>query len=389
RPGIYTGDDDEHMRFIMLSRGAIECCQRMAWSPQIIQCNDWQTGLVPLFLKRGYAWDSLFENTRTVLSIHNIGYQGVFGMEILDAAGLSDHQDLLPQTDLQHGKINFLKTGVLHADALTTVSPTYAREICTAEYGMGLEDLLKQRSGDLHGILNGVDYDAWCPERDPFIPHPYSNDNLLGKAHNKNALQTRFDLTADPEIPLVGVVSRLVTQKGFDLAYSVLPRLLREQKMQLAVLGSGEYRYEEFFSWLAHQFPSSAGFWRGFNNPLAHLIEAGSDIFLMPSLYEPCGLNQMYSLRYGTVPVVRKTGGLADTVIPHTEPDGNGIVFEHANESGLTWALQTALELYSDRASWRKLIANGMRQDFSWDRQVREYEQLFQKLVLPAAVAGN
>ncbi|MBT8135453.1 MAG: glycogen synthase [Gammaproteobacteria bacterium] len=381
RTDLYTADEDEFLRFVMLSRGALECCQRMAWSPELVVCNDWQAALTPLYLKSVYAWDSLFAATSSVVSIHNIGYQGVFGSHILEPAGLADHQHLLDQNELAQGRINFLQTGILHADKITTVSPTYAGEICTPEYGMGLEHLLQQRREDLHGILNGVDYDIWDPGHDTLIPHPYNASNLQGKNQNKTALQNRFGLTPDPAAPLIGIVSRLASQKGFELAYNVLPDLLRDGRIQLAVLGSGEYRYEEFFSWLAQEFPERAGFWRGFSNPLAHLIEAGSDMFLMPSLYEPCGLNQMYSLRYGTVPVVRRTGGLADTVIPHTAAGGNGIVFDHADEAGLRWALETALEMYATPAHWRKLMVNGMRQDFSWERQVLLYEELFSSLL--------
>ncbi len=380
RPGLYTSDSDEHLRFIMLSRGALECCQRMGWSPDIVQCHDWQSALVPLYLKSLYAWDSLFANTRTVFSIHNLGYQGGFQAGILPATGLSAYRDLLHQDDLNAGAINFLRHGIIYADALTTVSPTYAREICTPEYGMGMDDLLRQRHESLFGILNGVDYETWSPEKDPLIPFRYSRSNLRGKAANKARLQEQLGLRQDPDTPLAGIVSRLVAQKGFSLAYEALPRLLADGRLQLAVLGSGESRYEEFFTWLQHEFPGRAAFWRGFNNPLAHLIEAGSDMFLMPSLYEPCGLNQMYSLRYGTVPVVRKTGGLADTVTPHTRDDGNGIVFEHADQTGFGWAMDTAVELYGQRERWNRLIANGMRQDFSWEKQAGAYVTLFRHL---------
>lgn len=381
RPGIYSNDGDEHLRFILLSRAALESCQRMGWSPDIIQCNDWQTSLVPLYLKTMYRWDSLFSNTKSVLSIHNIGYQGVFDTHVLQSTGLAGFHEMFHQEDMAHYQINFLKTGVLHADALTTVSPTYANEICTPAYGMGLDGLLSERRDSLFGILNGVDYDIWNPETDGLIPHTYSINKQAGKRRNKAALQRYFNLDEDSEIPLVGIVSRLVTQKGFALGYRLLPQLIRDDKMQLVVLGNGEHEYEEFFAWLAYHHPNQVGFWRGFNNPLSHLIEAGSDIFMMPSLYEPCGLNQMYSLRYGTIPVVRKTGGLADSVIAHTEPNGNGILFEHADEQGLSWAMNTALELYNDVQGWSRLMRNGMKQNFSWTQQAGVYEQLFDALL--------
>ncbi|NND59640.1 MAG: glycogen synthase [Gammaproteobacteria bacterium] len=380
RGAIYTSDADEHFRFVVLSRATLEACQRMGWSPQIVHCHDWQTGLVPLYLKTLYSWDKLFSNTRTIMSIHNLGYQGVVGADALESTGLSDYRGMLWQDDLENDRINFLKTGLVYADALTTVSPTYADEICTPEYGMGLDGILAERRPNLFGILNGVDYDIWSPERDSLIPHPYSAGNLFGKSQNKTALQRRFGLQTDPRKPLVGVVSRLVYQKGLDLAFEVLPGMLASNRMQLAIVGNGEYRYEEFFQWLEHQFPGRAAFYRGFNNPLAHLVEAGSDIFMMPSLYEPCGLNQMYSLRYGTIPVVRKTGGLADTVKPHYQEDGNGVVFEHADSAGLGWALDTALKLYHDGDRWRQMIANAMACDFSWDRQCDRYVALYRQL---------
>ncbi len=380
RPGLYTNDADEHLRFVLLSRAAIEACQRMGWAPDIVHCHDWQTALVPLYLKTLYQWDRLFAGTRSVLSIHNLGYQGVFPSSALAATGLADYADRFWQEDLNAGAINFLKTGLVYADALTTVSPTYANEICTPQYGFGLDDLLRRRRSNLFGLLNGVDYDLWSPERDALIPHPYSAGNLFGKTQNKTALQHRFGLETQPRVPVMGIVSRLVYQKGFDLMFDILPHLLREGRVQLAVVGSGEYRYEEFFQWLEHEFPSRAGFFRGFNNPLAHLVEAGADMFLMPSLYEPCGLNQMYSLRYGTIPVVRKTGGLADTVVPHFEDGGNGVVFDHFDVNAMQWALGTALELYEDPDRWRVLMLNGMACDFSWQRQTREYVSLFEQL---------
>ena len=381
RPGLYTNDTDEHLRFVLLQRASIEACQRMGWSPDIVHCHDWQTALVPLYLKTLYQWDGLFADTRSVLSIHNLGYQGMFGADALTATGLVAYADRFWQDDLAAGTINFLKTGIVYADALTTVSPTYADEICTPEYGFGLDDLLRLRRADLHGILNGVEYELWSPDSDALIPHPYSAGNLFGKTQNKTALQRRFGLDTEPRVPLLGVVSRLVYQKGFDLLFDILPQLISDGRVQFVVVGSGEYRYEEFFQWLAHEYPSRAGFLRGFNNSAAHLIEAGADIFLMPSIYEPCGLNQMYSLRYGTIPVVRKTGGLADTVTPHSAEGGNGVVFEHFDNNAMEWALGTAMELYHDAPRWRTLMENGMACDYSWERQTQAYEDLFERLL--------
>jgi starch synthase len=381
RGSIYTQDADEHRRFILLSRAAIEMCQRMGFAPDIFSCHDWHTSLIPLYLKTVYAWDSLFANTRSVLTIHNIGYQGVFDAGILVDLDLAGSEDKLHQQDLAAGHINFLKTGVLHADHLTTVSPTYALEIQGNEYGMGLQDLLRTRRHSLSGILNGVDKE-WNPATDTLIPRTYTRKNLTGKRYCKLALMEELELPGGREQPLIGIVTRLVGQKGIDLMQKVLPRLLQEREFSVAVLGSGESRYERFFSRLHAAYRDRVYFYRGYSEKLAHWIEAGSDMFLMPSLYEPCGLNQMYSLKYGTVPIVRHTGGLADSV-QLFDPDsgaGTGIVFRDYNEQGLSWAVNAALDLYRDKALWRQIVSNGMAMDFSWDRQGDMYVQLFRAL---------
>lgn len=383
RHAFYTNDPDEHLRFALLCRATLECCQRMGWGPEVFHCNDWQSALLPLYLKALYGWDRLFARSRSVLGIHNIGYQGVFSAWFLGDLGLQDHAYWLHQDDLRHGVINFLKTGLLYADVLTTVSPTYAREIQTPAYGMGLEGLLHSRRDRLFGILNGVDYQEWNPETDAFIPFKYSRSDLSGKEKNRHALLDYLDLPYDPAVPVIGIVSRLASQKGFDLCYDTLPGLLRERDLRLAVLGSGEQELENFFGWLQHEFPGKVSFHRGFSERLAHLIEAGSDLFLMPSRYEPCGLNQMYSLRYGTVPIVRKTGGLADTVqlYDRTTGTGTGIVFDHYDTPALNWALHTALDLYADRAAWAQVQQNAMAQDYSWEKQGRHYLDLYGRLV--------
>lgn len=382
RRGIYTRDDDEHRRFILLSRAAIEMCQRMAFAPDIFHCHDWHTSLIPLYLKTVYAWDRLFAGTRSVLTIHNIGYQGVFDAGIIDDLDLAGAENELHQDDLGSGRINFLKTGVLHADLLTTVSPTYAREIQSDEYGMGLQDLLRARSRSLVGILNGVDYTEWNPAIDVLIPRKYSSRNLQGKRVCKLALMQDMELAGGVARPLIGIVTRLTGQKGIDLLQRVLPSLLGKRDYALAVLGSGEPRYERFFGRLQQNFRDRVCFYRGYNNRLAHWIEAGSDMFLMPSLYEPCGLNQMYSLKYGTVPIVRETGGLADSVeLVHPEAGtGTGIVFRDYNEKALAWAIDSALDLFADKPVWRKIIRNGMAQDFSWEHQGALYVELFRRL---------
>ena len=383
RRGIYTDESDEHMRFILLSRAAIEMCQHMGFAPDIFHCHDWHTALVPLYLQTHYAWDKLFERTRTVLTIHNIGYQGIFNANVLHDMGMQDLPEKLHQEDLAQGRINFLKTGVLYADLLTTVSPTYAREILGSAYGMGLQDLLQQRRDTLVGILNGVDIIEWNPEDDPLIPFPYSARRISGKNKNKLALMKELDLDSSDDMPLLGIVSRLTYQKGIELIQKVVPKLLRHRRFALAVLGSGEPRYEQFFSRLQQRHRDRVCFYNGFNNKLAHQIEAGSDMFLMPSRFEPCGLNQMYSLRYGTVPIVRRTGGLADSVQLY-EPSsgkGTGIIFDDFKDTALNWALNAALDLYQDKKSWRKLVQNGMARDFSWQRQGQIYVDLFRQIL--------
>ncbi len=381
RRSLYTEDDDEHLRFILLSRAAIEMCQRMGFGPDIFSCHDWHTALIPLYLKTVYAWDGLFAGSRSLLTLHNIGYQGIFGADRIADLGLDGGEGQLHQEDLAAGRINLLKTGVLHATGLSTVSPTYALEIQSEHYGMGLEQLLRARHDHLWGILNGVDYREWNPATDSLIPANYSADDMTGKVECRRALMAEMGLH-ETAGPLVGVISRLVGQKGIDLVQAVLPQLLRERDFCLAVLGSGEPRYEQFFSLLQDAFPGRVSFYAGFNNRLAHWIEAGSDLFLMPSAYEPCGLNQMYSLKYGTVPVVRETGGLADSVQP-IDPvtgAGTGVVFRDYNNQGLNWAMHTALDLYQQRSLWGTVVANGMAMDYSWQRQGEKYVQLFRQL---------
>jgi starch synthase len=382
REGIYTQDNDEHLRFVLLTRVAIEMCQRMGFAPHVFHSHDWHTALIPLYLRTVYAWDKLFADTRCVHTIHNIGYQGVFSADILPDLNLKGGDKLLHQEDLAGGRINFMKTAVLYADVLTAVSPTYAHEIQNAEYGFGLDYLLRERSDTVLGILNGVDYDEWNPASDTLIPANYTIDDLSGKATCKNELMNDLQLQGGAERPLIGIVTRLVDQKGIDLIESVVPRLLHERDFALAVLGSGESRYEHFFEQLQNAFRDRVCFYRGYNNKLAHWIEAGADMFLMPSLYEPCGLNQMYSLKYGTVPIVRETGGLADSVEP-IKPrtgSGTGVLFRDYNDTGLRWAMNTALDLYANTPLWDKIVHNGMVKDFSWNRQGELYVDLFRRL---------
>lgn len=385
RGSLYTNDDDEHRRFLALGWAALMTAQRMGFSPDVLHCNDWQTGLLPLTLRVAFSWDRLFAKTKTLLSIHNLMYQGVFAASTLADTNLEPAAHLFHQDQLHHsggGRINHLLHGILYAGGISTVSPTYAREIQTPEHGAHLDPFLRARTSTVVGILNGVDYDEWSPDKDTHIPHRFTADDLSGKAKDKEALLTGLGLPFVPEVPVVGIVSRMASQKGFDLLEHVMPELLYRHGFQLVVLGSGESRLEHMFQSLQHRFPRQVVFYKGFSNPLAHLIEAGADMFLMPSRYEPCGLNQMYSLRYGTVPVVHRTGGLADTVStwdPSTRR-GNGFAFEHHDAAGLRWGVESALRAYKHPETWRAIQHNGMSEDFSWDRQAKLYEALFSRL---------
>ena len=383
RNSLYTNDADEHLRFVLLSRATLDMCQRLGFEPDIVHCNDWQTSLIPLYLKTTYAWDRLFEKTRSVLTIHNIGYQGMFAAETLGDLELGDATHHLHQDDLRDGVINYLKTGVLYADLITTVSPTYAREILSEEYGMGLDGYLSDRNSTVVGVLNGVDYREWDPATDKLIPKNFSSGDLGGKRVCKEVLLQEMGMEPRVDRPLIGLVTRLAGQKGIDLIESVLPDLMSVRDFALVALGSSESRYETFFEWLQQTFPGRAGFYRGFSNKLAHWIEAGSDMFLMPSRYEPCGLNQMYSLKYGTVPIVRQTGGLADSVkqVDPSVGTGTGILFRDFDDGGLAWGVNRGLDLFADQALWTRVMKNGMSEDFSWSVQGAQYVRLYRTLV--------
>jgi starch synthase len=383
RPQIYTEDGDEALRFGFLCRAVLETCQRLQWAPDVIHCNDWHTGLLPLYLRTVYTWDKLFAATKTLLSIHNIGYQGYFPDSQLDTLGLGEQRAHVHHGDLRDGKFSFLKTGVLHATRLSTVSRTYAKEIQTPELGMGMDELLRTRSHDLFGIVNGVDYGDWDPATDPLLPHHYNRHDLSGKAKMKAALLSRLQLPYEPRAPVFGVVSRLTSQKGFELFADSIPVFLQREDMRLCVLGSGEDKHEKYFQWLRDTWPQKVGVYRGFHDELAHWIEAGSDVFLMPSRFEPCGLNQMYSLRYGTPPVVRRTGGLADTVDAWDpqQRTGTGFLFDAYTSQALAGTLEWVFRNWRDQRGWRQLMQNGMSRDFSWDRQGPEYVALYRSLL--------
>ena len=343
---------------------------------------------MPLYLKTLYRWDRLFEQSKTLLTIHNIGYQGSFGDHVLAELGLEGEKSNLHDSDIAAARVGFMKTGLLHSDLLTTVSETYAAEIQSGELGMGLQDLLRRRTHDLIGIVNGVDYGEWDPSSDELIAATYSAADLSGKARCKQALMHQVNLPWNPDVPVFGVISRLTAQKGFELFPDILPVLLQEHDLRLVVLGSGEERYETYFQWLRDTYSEKVSIYRGYNNQLAHRIEAGSDVFCMPSRYEPCGLNQMYSLRYGTVPLVRRTGGLADTVAdwdPGTRR-GTGFVFDEFRSEALLACMRRVLATWADQGAWSELVQNGMAQDWSWNVQGPRYVDLYSRLAASAMV---
>src|SRR5579862_1722411 len=391
RDSIYTTDPDEHRRFLVLTHAAFICCQYLSFAPHIMHFNDWHTAVGSLLLRGPYLWDRLFESSRSVLTLHNVGYQGIINAgaapEVLVGAPLT----MLDQPDLAAGRINLLRTGLMHTDLITTVSPTYAREIQTPEYGMGLQALLTARSDRLVGILNGVDYEVWDPRRDSYLPRHYGTTRLRVKESLKQELLQRLGLKTVPgaRTPLIGMVSRLVSQKGFDLVAEALPPLMQRREFCVIAVGSGEPQFEQLFAALARAYPERVCFYSGYSDEFAHWAEAASDMFLMPSRYEPCGLNQMYSLRYGTVPIVRRTGGLADSVQPFdlSTREGTGFLFDDYTALALSRAIEAALDLYQREEYWLRLTRNGMGKDFSWRSQVQRYLEAYQA-ILPAPVPG-
>ncbi len=386
RNRIYTNDPDEDERFILLSKAVIEILQRLNWAPDVIHCNDWQTGLLPLFVKDNYNWDKFFEKVSFLFTIHNIGYQGRFGKETLLKAEI--REDLFyPHGPVEfENSVSFMKAGLVFSDIINTVSKTYAEEITTPEYGAGMHDVLLGRKDDLYGIINGVDYTDWNPEDDKLIPFRYNSSYLSGKAKNKKFLIEHLRLPFDEKIPLIGIISRMAAQKGFDIFADAVDSLM-SLNAQWVILGSGEDGYENLFRSLQHNFPEKVSTYIGFSNELSHLIEAASDMFVMPSHYEPCGLNQIYSLRYGTVPIVRKTGGLADTIFDWDEMEksgkntGNGFTFYDYSGQALYKTVEKAVNTFSNKSLWTKIQKNGMKMNCSWESSAKEYMELYKKAI--------
>jgi starch synthase len=391
-----TGDyPDNPRRFGVLVRAALEFASRRGSRPTVVHAHDWQAGLAPVYLKTLFATHPLLGGMASVFTIHNLAYQGLF------------QPDWLPRLDLQWsllgieqlefwGKISFLKGGINYADVLTTVSPQYAKEIQSPVFGAGFDGILRRRSADLVGILNGIDTEQWDPARDPYLPGPFSMQDLSGKAASKAAVLEEFNLPAgSPTLdrPLIGMISRMVDQKGFDLL-AALAGELATLDASFVVLGTGDPRYQDLWRHLAAEFPDRIAARIGFDERLAHLIEGGADIFLMPSRFEPCGLNQMYSLRYGTVPVVRSVGGLADTVIDQADSSGgavrpNGFSFDEYTPEALLSVLRRALALFRNQGAWRELQVAGMEADHSWDRSAREYVKIYDWAVSKGEMNGR
>jgi starch synthase len=379
RPGGLYGDasgdyPDNHLRFALLSRGALEIARRL-FRPDIFHCHDWQGGLVPAYLRGPLSTDPTFFGRKTVFTIHNLGYTGRFLPAVLPQIGI-DPDQFHPNGVEFFGDVSYMKAGLYYSDWLTTVSPKYAQEIQSWEQSWGFEGLLRSRSSQLTGILNGVDYAEWSPEADPFLPATYSAADLRGKAVCKRELLKEMGLPAEAmEKPLAGIVSRFAAQKGLDLLAAAGDALV-EAGLAIVALGSGDPVYQDYFRSLAQRHPESVAVRIGFDNGLAHRIEAGADLFLMPSRYEPCGLNQMYSLRYGTVPIVRAVGGLDDTI-----EIGTGFKFREYTAAALLGAVQEALAAWADRDAWKAMIQRGMAKDFSWRASAGKYRELYAKLL--------
>ena len=383
RPSLYGTPDgpypDNAERFAFFARAVLALAERLG-APDVLHCHDWQAALAPVFLRADAERYPSLAGVRTVMTIHNIGFQGIFWH--LDWPLLNlDWRYFTPSGLEFYDKINYLKGGIVFADAVTTVSPTYAREIQTPEFAWGLEGVLTARHDELSGILNGVDYDEWSPEHDGAIAAPYTVSDRSGKAACKADLQATTRLPVEPRVPVIGIVSRLTDQKGLDLITTITPQLLKK-RLQFVVLGTGDRRYEERLQALARSTPTRMAVQVVFDDVLAHKIEAGSDLFLMPSRYEPCGLNQIYSLRYGTIPIVHATGGLEDS-IAHFDArrgTGTGFKFTEYTPAALLACIEEALRTYRRPAPWATLVGNAMRADFSWDHSATAYVALYERL---------
>lgn len=378
--GVGFGDNDS--RFIFFSKAVMQLAKKLSFKPDVIHANDWHTAAIPLLLNTAYAYDPNFENTASLLSIHNLQHQGKFHKAAMDTLGVGwEHfnQDELEEYD----GINLLKGGIVHADAINAVSKKYAQEIRTAEFGWGLESLINKYAYKLFGVLNGVDYDEWSPAIDTLITHNFDSDNLQGKEQCKEDLQKQFSLPVRSDVPLIGLVGRLAQQKGITLLSAAIWNLMK-MDIQIVLLGTGEKWAEHFFQDVASKYPEKFACYIGYQNDVAHQIEAGSDMFLMPSLFEPCGLNQIYSLRYGTVPIVRATGGLDDTILNYDSQtkSGTGFKFYDATPEALTGTVAWAVDTwYNDRSGFDQLRLEGMKKRYEWSEAAKGYEDLYRHII--------
>jgi starch synthase len=383
RDHLYSTPDGDYLdnaeRFIFFSKSILEAVRLTGWLPDVLHCNDWQAGLVPLFLRALYHDDPDLAKIGTLFTIHNMGYQGLFWHLDMPLLNLG-WEYFTPECLEFYGKINFLKAGIVSSDIINTVSKKYSEEIQTTEFGAGLDGVLRSRKSDLYGIVNGVDYDDWSPGADTYIPAKFTAETLHLKAQDKAALQRAFGLPARPTVPVVASISRLADQKGFDLIADAFEKMVALD-MQYVLLGTGERKYHELFTALSKEYPKSFAVKIAYDNTLAHLIEAGADMFLMPSRYEPCGLNQIYSLKYGTVPIVRAVGGLEDTIRDDpASPDlATGFKFYDYSAEEMLRALQRACALYRDKDAWLALVKRCMQEDFSWEKSAVEYAALYKK----------
>lgn len=381
RDGNY-GYFDDGERFAFFDRAVLEVLKEVGFQPDVIHCNDWQTGMIPVLLDLEYKKDWFYLNMKTVFSIHNLLFQGNFDPKILPELFGYDMEPFYNRSLEFKGGVSFMKGGINYSDKISTVSYTYSQEIKTAEYGEGLEGLLRKRNYALRGILNGIDYDEYNPETDNFIMKKFNIDSIEDKQINKLDLQKELRLPMNKEVPLIGIVSRLTRQKGMDIISYVVENLLNNSDVQLVVLGTGDNKYEHDFKYFKNKYPDRVSVNLRFDNGLAHRIYAGSDMFLMPSLFEPCGLGQLIALRYGTIPIVRETGGLKDTIIPYNKytGEGNGFSFMHFNGEELFDTIMRAINVYRDKNKWNNIIRQAMLSDNSWEKSANEYLSLYKEM---------
>ena len=379
RDGIYSYPDDDE-RFILFCRSVLEMLPELEWQPDVIHCHDWHTAIIPNWLKTIYANQPFYQNIASVYTIHNLAYQGIFGYRVLEIAGLAEHSFVYSQSDDPSPAVSLMSLGIQSADVISTVSPTYAQQILTPQYGEHLDKLLDERRDRLFGILNGIDVDLFNPAQDRYLASHFDAHSLERRLDNKLDLQREAHLPQNPDVPIIGMISRLANQKGFDLIAQIID-LLMQLDLQFVLMGTGDHLYHDLFSQIAERYPTKMSYFMTFNTPIAQKIYGGSDLYLMPSRFEPCGLGQMIAMRYGSIPVVRRTGGLADTVEdfnPRTS-QGNGFTFTDYDSLLLYGAVVRALETYKYPAVWHDLMVRDMQADYSWQASAIQYVSLYEK----------